>query len=207
MKNIFVKYNTLKEAVDYINGEITFFGFLSHVKFFLKELLINPLYADVDDYLKKNGIDRKSLINILIKRNIIIKETKINNINNKDNFTVSYKIPKHNFERKMRRLFSFLFNNNNLTNLSEDGATSCGSAMQGGGMNPDAGQYTKPMGMQRRKIYITNKQSDFIKETTTSTIGNYQYDKPLCFNNNNDITYNHKNIISNKKKGIRRKQK
>ena len=53
----------------------------------------------------------------------------------------------------------------NETKLTEDGATSCGSAMQGGGLNPDAGQYTKPLGkIQRRKIYITNEQYDMLKE-------------------------------------------
>jgi hypothetical protein len=34
------------------------------------------------------------------------------------------------------------------------GATSCGSVMQGGGSNPDAGQYTVPFGnVQRKKFY------------------------------------------------------
>lgn len=34
------------------------------------------------------------------------------------------------------------------------GATSCGSVMQAGGINPDAGQYTAPFGsVQRRKFY------------------------------------------------------
>ena len=43
MKRIFVNKETLKEAVDYLNNEITFFGFLSHTKAFLKELLTNPI--------------------------------------------------------------------------------------------------------------------------------------------------------------------
>ena len=49
MKRIYVNKETLKEAVDYLNNEITFFGFLSHTKTFLKELLTNPINANTDD--------------------------------------------------------------------------------------------------------------------------------------------------------------
>lgn len=41
-----------------------------------------------------------------------------------------------------------------VTEDGEGGATSCGSVMQGGGGNPEAGQYTVPFGqVQRRKFY------------------------------------------------------
>jgi hypothetical protein len=37
------------------------------------------------------------------------------------------------------------------------GATSCGNVMQGGGSNPDSGQYTVPFGnIQRRKFYSSS---------------------------------------------------
>ena len=62
MKKIYVNKEILKEAVDYLNNEITFFGFISHLKFFLKQLLVNPLYADIDEYLKQHGIERDILI-------------------------------------------------------------------------------------------------------------------------------------------------
>jgi hypothetical protein len=47
---------------------------------------------------------------------------------------------------------------NENTVITEDGegggATSCGSAMQGGGTNPDAGQFITPISpIQRRKFY------------------------------------------------------
>ena len=210
MKKIYVNKEILKEAVDYLNNEITFFGFISHLKFFLKQLLVNPLYADIDEYLKQHGIERDILIKQLIERNIIEKEAKIEDKSGTDKFSVSYKIPKRNFERKVKRLYMTLFEQNNI--ISEDGATSCGSAMQGGGLNPDAGQYTKPLGkIQRRKIYITNEQYDMLKEMTTQDAGNYQYDVPFKFNNGNDPAYNHKNMIASgvptKKKGVRKKTK
>lgn len=209
-RKIYVKKDVLKEAVDYLNNEMTFFGFLSHVKFFLKQLLKNPLYADVDEYLKQHGIERKDLLNQLIQREVVVKETKIIDNNGKDAFSVSYKIPKRNFERKIKRLYMTLFEQDDI--ISEDGATSCCSAMQGGGLNPDAGQYTKPFGkLQKRKIYITNEQAEMLREMTTHDAGNYQYDVPFNFNNGNDPTYDHKNMIlkgvPNKKKGVRRKRK
>lgn len=214
MKHIYVNNEILKEAVDYLNDEITFFGFLSHVKFFLKQLLHDPINANVDEYLEKHNIQRNDLINKLLERGIIIKETNIIDINKSDKFSISYKIPKKNFERKIRRLFISLFEKNEIqeSTLFEDGASSCGSCMQGGGGNPDSGQYVKPFGnIQRRKIYITDKQSDFLKETNTQNVGDYQYDTPINFNKGKDLTYNHKNIIDSgipkKRVGIRNKKR
>ena len=216
MRTIYVKSDVLKEAVDYLNNEMTFFAFFSHVKSFLKELLVKPLSSDIDDYLKEHGIERGYLIRELINRHIIEKETKIESQNGEDRFSVSYKIPKRNFERKMRRLYMSWYEKNEIDEskfISEDGgATSCGSAMQGGGLNPDSGQYTTPIGsVQRRKIYITKEQSEILKEMSTTDAGDYQYDVPFKFNGGNDPSYNHSNIFAksfqNKKKGIRKKNK
>ena len=50
-----------------------------------------------------------------------------------------------------------------------------------------------------------------LKETTTTNVGDYQYDVPLNFNNGKDPAYNHKNMIAkgvpNKKIGVREKRK
>ena len=211
MKTIYVNESILNEAVAYLNDEMTFFGFLSHIKAFLKQLLTSPISADIDDYLKKHGLEKKELLKQLIERNIIIKDTKIENSNSKDNFMISYKVPKQNFERKMRRLFSFLFEKNEIQESKIIKETDCGGAMQGGGTNPDAGQYVKPFGkIQRRKIYVTEKQAEMLKEMGTTDAGNYQYDVPLNFNNGNDPAYDHKNMFAkgfpNKKRGVRKKQ-
>lgn len=213
-KKIYVKSDTLKEAVDYINDEITFFGFLSNVKGFLKELLINPTTADVNDYLKRHGVERKVLLDELLKRDIVNKETKIEEINGKDKFHISFKIPKRNFERKMKRLYSFLFEKNEITEnviFEDGGATTCSGAMQGGGSNPDAGQFIQPIGkVQRRKIYVTNEQYKMLKEMGTVDAGNYQYDVPFG-SDKNDPAFDHKNMIEkgvpHKKKGARLKNK
>ena len=202
------------ESLDYWDRDLTFYEFLSYTKAFLKQLLSNPLGADINPSLVENGLSREKLLNALLERGIVEKETKIEDINDRDKYSVLYKIPKKNFDRKMRRLFSQLFETNEITEsivIKEEcgGAASCGSAMQGGGSNPDAGQFIQPLGkVQRRKIYITQEQVDMLKETTTQDSGNYQYDVPLKFNGGNDPAYNHKNMISGgipKKKGVRRK--
>lgn len=206
MKKIYVTNTILNEAVDYLNNEITFFGFLSHTKFFLKELLVNPTTADMDEYLKSNGLLRKDFLNILLNKGIIEKETKIDEKNNKDNFIIKYKIPKKNFERKMRRLFASLFEKNEIKESfinEEDG----GGAIGGGATNASSsGQFVQPLfgKVQRRKIYITNEQLEMLKEADTQSVGDYQYDVPLKFNNGNDPTFNHNNIISS---GIPKKKK
>ena len=227
MKQIYVNSDVLKEVVDYINDEITFFGFFSHVKIFLKQLLTNPMSANIDDYLKRHGFERKILLDKLLERGIIEKETKINDENGVDKFSISYKIPKRNFERKMKRLFSYFMENDDNIIKEEcgggdcGGATSCASAMQAGGTNPDAGQYVKPLFGKplRRKIgenktktiFVTEEQYKMLQEVTTSDAGDYQYTVPLNFNGGKDEAYNHDNMIANgipnnnKKKGVRKK--
>lgn len=211
MKRIYVNTDVLNEAVAYLNNEITFFGFLSHTKAFLKNLLLSPLTADVDDYLKDNGLNREAFINTLLAKNIIEKETKIEDNNGTDKFIVSFKIPKRNFERKMRRLYSTLFEQHEIQESKTINETDCAGAMQGGGTNPDAGTFVTPLTkVQRRRIYITNEQLDILKETSTTDTGDYQYDVPLNFNGGNDPAYNHKNMIAkgvpNKKIGVRSKK-
>jgi hypothetical protein len=212
MKIIYVNNKTLQEAVDYLNDEITFFGFISHAKHFLKQLLLSPSTADIDEYLKKHGLDRKELLNLFIEKGVVEKETKIENKGDKDKFILTYKIPKQNFERKLRRIYISLFEKNEISESITLKETDCGGVMQAGGSNPDSGQYTTPLGkVQRRKIYLTKEQSDFLKETATHDAGNYQYDVPLNLTDKNDPTLNHNNMIANgipnKKKGIRKKTK
>ena len=173
----------------------------NEVKGFLKELLINPTTADVNDYLKRHGVERKVLLDELLKRDIVNKETKIEEINGKDKFHISFKIPKHNFERKMKRLYSFLFEKNEIVEsviFEDGGATTCSGAMQGGGK------------VQRRKIYVTNEQYKMLKEMGTVDAGNYQYDVPFG-SDKNDPAFDHKNMIEkgvpHKKKGVRLKNK
>lgn len=118
----------------------------------------------------------------IIKKNEKIEEVMVDEGTKKvAKHIIQYKVPKRNFEEKVEELYKeimkeqFVFANEqelvdqiksmdydnayrNRGGLNEEGegggATSCGSVMQGGGSNPDAGQYTVPFGsVQRRKFY------------------------------------------------------
>lgn len=218
MKRIYVNAELLKEAVDYINDNITPFGFISHLKEFLKQLLKNPLKIDIDDYLKRHGVEQRNLMDELLKRHIIEKETKIDDKSGEDKFVVTYKVPKKNFERKVRRLYNYLFENDYINEselFTEDGegGGAIGGATGGGATSADnSGQFSQSLGqIQRRKIHITKEQYDMLKETDSSNVGDYQYDVSFSFNKGKDPSYDHKNMIENgipkKKKGIRNKIK
>ena len=56
MKTIYVNKEIFKEAMDYLNRDITFYEFLSYTKAFLKQLLSNSTGADIEPYLKENGL-------------------------------------------------------------------------------------------------------------------------------------------------------
>lgn len=119
MKRVYIN-----EAVVGVKREIVFLEFLYHAKQFLKDLLTKPLTCDVSDFFKDLGFTKTSLIQTLLDRGIIEKDTKIDTIKeDKDVFTVSYKIPKRNFDRKMRRLYSTLFEKNEINEsvLNENG--------------------------------------------------------------------------------------
>lgn len=216
MKRVYIS-----EAVAESKEEFVFLEFLYNMKEFLKSLLTNPLSCDVNDFFKEMGYTKQDLVKTLLDRGVIIKSTSIDTveddatsssgeqhisesvetqdteshkleIKDKDVFTVSYKIPKRNFDRKMRRLYSSIFEENTI-----DEATGCASAM-GGGMPDDVdGNYEKKLektGMQK-KIFVNEQQFKMLMEMGAADAGNYQYDVPLEFNGGNDPAYDHSNII------------
>ena len=165
--------------------ELTRHGFVSHMEDFIGKLIgDNPLSADVDDYLKGFGFDAPKAIKILTKPEVDgVPETAVvmrteriksggideNGEQEKDEFQVSYKVPKKNMvngikgiDEKLRNLYIKLFENHIVegTVLNEDGEGGMcgdGGAMEdmGGATNASSsGQYTTPLfGMVRRKGY------------------------------------------------------
>lgn len=114
--------------------ELTRHGFVSHMEDFIGKLIgDNPLSADVDDYLKGFGFDAPKAIKILTKPEIDgVPETAVvmrteriksggideNGEQEKDEFQVTYKIPKKDMangikgiDEKLRNLYIKLFEN------------------------------------------------------------------------------------------------
>lgn len=116
MKKIIIKENALpllKESQE----EVTFYKFFNEAKTFLKELLNNPLHPNIPDFFKTHGISKSVLINRMLDRDIITKKESINEPydadgNKKSMHYLEYKVPKKDFERKLRRLYTYFFENN-----------------------------------------------------------------------------------------------
>lgn len=189
------------------NKEMTYYAFVSHVKSYLKKLLTEPVYAQPDDFLKNYGLSGEKLLSELTDNNIVIKNEKIDSSGDKDMFTISYKIPRQNFERKIKRLYSSLFESN-IVDEELIVETDCGGVMQGGGENPNAGQYEQPLfgkPLRRKTLYVTQEQYDKLQnlkeETVMNTaVGDFGYDAPV-FAKKGDPTLDHKNMMKKSFKG------
>lgn len=111
--------------------EMTRYAFISHMEDYIKKLLKDPLHAVTDDFLKYHKIDEPMALSILTKRAdpknensaILIKTTKIkdngSDKNGKrlpDTFTIHYKAPRKNYNKKMRNLYISLFESNIVEN-------------------------------------------------------------------------------------------
>lgn len=107
--------------------EMTRYAFISHMEDYIKKLLKDPLHADTDEFLKYHKIDGPMALSILTKRvdpndensAVLIKTTKIkdngtdeNGKRLSDTFTVHYKAPRKDYNKKMRNLYINLFESN-----------------------------------------------------------------------------------------------
>jgi hypothetical protein len=111
--------------------EMTRYAFISHMEDYIKKLLKDPLHADTDDFLKYHKIDAPIALSMLTKRfdpedensAILIKSIKIKDNGSDENgkrlpdtFTVHYKAPRKNYNKKMRNLYIGLFESNIIEN-------------------------------------------------------------------------------------------
>ena len=152
--------------------EMTEYKFFSNVKSFLSKLLSDPVNAAPSDFLQVHDLGRKALLKKLIDNKIIEKDEKISDKDENGEpktatMKVKYKVPKKDFEYKLKKLYIKLFEKNvpEKENVNEEGegATSADSS----------GQFTQPaFPVQRRSIYN-------LDETDTNSVGDYCYDVPF----------------------------
>ena len=111
--------------------EMTRYAFISHIEDYLKQLLKDPLHADTDEFLKYHDLNGPKVLSLLLKRSnpedensaIVIKTVKIkdngfdeNGKRIKDNFNIKYRIPRKDYNKKMRNLYINLFESNIIEN-------------------------------------------------------------------------------------------
>jgi hypothetical protein len=200
MKTIIVneaQMEALRKNMNMVNEEVTLFSFMSHIKAYLKQLLNDPIYAKPDAFLLSNGLDGERVLSLLMDNGIIIRDEKIDSSGNKDQFVISYKIPRQNFERKIKRLYTKLFEQNT-RELNEE--------VGGGATSADAsGAYEQPLfgkPLRRKTIYVTQEQYDRLEKLKEAVemdtaFGDFGYDAPPFNDKKNDPAYDHSDLIKN----------
>ena len=104
----------LKES----EGEVTFFRFFKDAKAFIQKLLDGDIKAVTSNVLKSHGLTNKTLESKLIRQHIITKKEDVREIYDKEKgkqvsmYYVTYSVPKKNFVKKMKRLYSSIFEKN-----------------------------------------------------------------------------------------------
>lgn len=189
---------SLNETID-----MTEYKFISNVKNFLSMLLSDPVNAQPSLGLQIAGLDRKKLINLLKDNNLLVKKEKIADKDENGNpkratMMISFKVPKENFDLKLKKLYISLFEKNETPYdfIYEDGgAGACAGGCNGGsgtdgGLFSPAGatsastsgdyQYTMPLFGVSSQVSKKKKKKDdeLIDETDCSSVGDYQYDAP-----------------------------
>ena len=162
--------------------EMTEYKFNNAIKKFLHDLLVDPVNADISDILKMYGYRRGRLIGILKNNDLLRKSERIvdkdeNGMDKTATMQVKYQVPKKNFDRKLRNLYIKLFERNVPEKSTEDTVNEDGECGVMGTTNASSsGQYSQPLfPMQRRQM-----PTDIAEDTTTSSVGNYQYDVPFA---------------------------
>lgn len=162
--------------------EMTEYKFNNAIKKYLHDLLVDPVNAEIPDVLKMYGYRRGRLIGILKNNDLLRKSERIvdkdeNGMDKTATMQVKYQVPKKNFDRKLRNLYIKLFERNVPERNIEDTVNEDGECGAMGATNASSsGQYSQPLfSMQRRQMPV-----DIEEDTTTSTVGNYQYDVPFA---------------------------
>ena len=195
----------LKENFEALNEEMTFFAFLTHAKAYIKKLLTDPINAQPDAFLVANNLNGEKLLTYLLDNGIIERDEKIRNNDEKDEFVIKYKVPRQNFERKMKRLFSQLFEKNIVENVEEELITEDGEGAiggDGGATSANACNASAPV----TKLFGTliRKTKNEAVEMNTA-FGDFGYDAPP-FSKKKDPAYDHDNMIQKSVKDGKRKR-
>lgn len=203
MKKIIISESSLP-LLKSCQEEVTFYKFFNELKEFIKSLLNDPLNAKVNDFFKNHGISRSVLINRMLEKNILTKKESINepyddNGNQQSRHTLEYKVVKKNFERKMRRLYSYFFESKVNEHIIPKRISSCATyifcfndngelCVLGGKRGVDAeegGKFNVPTGLLGDKIENRNESplECAVREVTEETGMDISKSKFKCVGN------------------------
>ena len=158
--------------------EMTEYKFNHNIRQFLSDLLADPVNAKPSEMLMRNGFTRSKLLRLMqsvgmIERDDKISDTDENGQPKTATMMVKFRVPKKNFDRKLRKLWIRTFERNlpeRKVNLTEEG--------EGATAADASGQFSQPVfPMQRRKMPV---ETEIEEATATTNVGSYQYDVPFA---------------------------
>lgn len=205
--------------------ELTRYAFISHMEDYIKQLLTDPVQASPDEFLNSHGItgpvalkmlltpiDKNDADSVILRRKVSIKTNFDEDGKRKaDTFTVKYKLPRKDYNKKMRNLYISNFESNICEGLVMEDGEGGGSGIAGATNCASSGQYTAPAFpvVRRKTAYMTEEQLDYIKSVLEeeavecTRFGSFGYDAPPFKKSKKDFfksANNHKNIFKSRKK-------
>jgi len=194
---IVVNESDMSKIIDMI--EMTEQKFHQNMRYFISQLLADPVHAEVPFIFSQRNITRYMLLNYLLsgKDPILYKSERIcdrdeNGEPKTATMKVRFKCPKKNFDRKLQKLFIKMFEKNlpprkkhkiNIT-LTEDGAagvagaTTCGASS--GAFVTKMNDGTKDENVKDNGDVIRRQMPVELEETTATTnTGDYTYTLPV----------------------------
>ena len=176
-KTIVISENVARQLNEEL--EMTQYKFNNNIRKFLADLLADPVNAKPGFLLLRNGLTRSRLLRIMLSIGMIEKDEKISDTDENGQpkeatMMVKFRIPKKNFDRKLRKMWIRLFERNlperkpqvhGELNEEGEGATSADAS----------GQFAQPVfPIQRRQMPVEVEEA-----TATTNVGNYEYDVPF----------------------------
>ena len=121
---IYINENKLILIKESKEEDVTFYKFFTEVKKFIQDLLDDPINAKPSGFFKDHDISKKDLLNKMMDRDIIAKKENIDEPNDADGNAKSmhylqYRVPRKNFEQKIKRLYAYFFENEKRKNINE----------------------------------------------------------------------------------------
>lgn len=174
-RTIVISENVVKQLNEEL--EMTEYKFNNNIKKFLSDLLADPVNAKPSFLLLRNGLTRSRLLRLMANIGMIERDDKISDKDENGQpktatMMVKFKVPKKNFDRKLRKLWIRLFERNlperkRTEELNEEG--------EGATAANASGQFSQPLfSIQRRKMPVEMEEA-----TATTNVGNYEYDVPF----------------------------
>lgn len=116
MRKVFINEDKVQVLME-SEEEYTFFQFFSDIKSFIKGLLTDPINTRPNDRLRKHGIGNDEARLKLQDYGVVVKKETIKEPYDEatgkkiSRYYVTYKVPKKDFKKKIRRLYQKLIEN------------------------------------------------------------------------------------------------